>query len=458
LLVIILQDKLEKEEKLAKVNQLKLQNQWRVIMRKMRAEEVQGDVRIMKETFQRKVDCKNALIHSLAKDIVEAEEQYRVALRRHLVKLEEMLAFQQKRIRKLEQEYAEELETLRVEFDKERKGMIAQHEAEMKELRDILYTMELRYRERETDAEHEFQGIMDDLKNKHLEDTHALKAQCQATLDALWAEFQRQTQEYRRATEERKMKFEALKKKDEESAHTIARQMSKIQKLQDSIADLRRRMAANTKDSDEKTRAIKEDQQAVLTRFRELKMEMNASREAERKNLTTLTLQSDAAMKALQRTKEKGERILTLAEMCRKLETEEEKVLPFYSCSLDEEAQSEAASVLGQPPSEALAKVMQEYGSLENFWKRYNKVLLDRLAQDKEKEMMEKENQQLKALLKQYLDGISVSDEILNRANPLLLVNHRTNLPKLNVPVGDPRVQRAKVNVVEAAHAVKNIL
>ena len=78
-----------------------------------------------------------------------------------------------------------------------------------------------------------------------------------------------------------------------------------------------------------------------------------------------------------------GERILTLAEMCRKLETEEEKVLgvfmctisfhpfppfcclhqilPFYSCSLDEEAQSEAASVLGQPPSEALAKVSQRH-------------------------------------------------------------------------------------------------
>ena len=44
--------------------------------------------------------------------------------------------------------------------------MIEQQEAEMKELKDILYTMELRYRERETDAEHEFQGIMDDLKNK----------------------------------------------------------------------------------------------------------------------------------------------------------------------------------------------------------------------------------------------------------------------------------------------------
>ena len=36
----------------------------------------------------------------------------------------------------------------------------------MKELRDVLYTMELRNRERETDAKHEFQGLMDELKNK----------------------------------------------------------------------------------------------------------------------------------------------------------------------------------------------------------------------------------------------------------------------------------------------------
>lgn len=44
--------------------------------------------------------------------------------------------------------------------------MIEQHKAKMKELNDILYTMELRYRERETEAEHEFQGLMDELKNK----------------------------------------------------------------------------------------------------------------------------------------------------------------------------------------------------------------------------------------------------------------------------------------------------
>ena len=41
-----------------------------------------------------------------------------------------------------------------------------------------------------------------------------------------------------------------------------------------------------------------------MAHFHELKHEMNSSREAERSSLTTLTLQSDTAMKELQKKKE----------------------------------------------------------------------------------------------------------------------------------------------------------
>ena len=71
---------------------------------------------------------------------------------------------------------------------------------------------------------------------------------------------------------------------------------------------------------------------------------------------------------------------------------------------------------------------MYEYESLENFWKRFNKVMLDKVALDKEKDTLMRENQQLRTLLKQYLDGISVNDEILSSVNPLFVVNHRTNV------------------------------
>ena len=38
------------------------------------------------------------------------------------------------------------------------------------------------------------------------------------------------------------------------------------------------------------------------------------------------------------------------------------------------------------------------------------------------------ENHQLRTLLKQYLDGISVNDEILSQVNPLFVVNQKTNV------------------------------
>lgn len=38
-----------------------------------------------------------------------------------------------------------------------------------------------------------------------------------------------------------------------------------------------------------------------------------------------------------------------------------------------------------------------------------------------------------KSLLKQYLDGISVNDDVMNSNNPLLVVNHKINLAHMPV-------------------------
>ena len=71
---------------------------------------------------------------------------------------------------------------------------------------------------------------------------------------------------------------------------------------------------------------------------------------------------------------------------------------------------------------------MKDYLGLEKFWKRYNKVFLDKASLEKEKLMLSMENAQLRLLLKQYLDGISVNDEVLSHNNPLLVINNRTNI------------------------------
>ena len=43
--------------------------------------------------------------------------------------------------------------------------------------------------------------------------------------------------------------------------------------------------------------------------------------------------------------------------MCRKLETEEEKILPFYSSSLTTQEEEESGEAMARPPSEPIVEV-----------------------------------------------------------------------------------------------------
>ncbi|EGW10402.1 Coiled-coil domain-containing protein 65 [Cricetulus griseus] len=96
---------------------------------------------------------------------------------------------------------------------------------------------------------------------------------------------------------------------------------------------------------------------------------------------------------------------------------------------------------------------------MENFWKRYNKVKLEVLSLQHRRTQLLDISGKLRELLKQYLDGISVSDEVLSQLNPLFIVNHRSNLPQLSTPAQpEDRRPPKTYNVIEAAHVVSRTL
>ncbi|KAK3591488.1 hypothetical protein CHS0354_031595 [Potamilus streckersoni] len=458
MLTQFLKDKLAKEERATRFNLNKLNHQWRNIMREAKSRELKKDIEILSQTFERVVDRKDAVIKSLAKDLQEAEEQYAMALRSHVQNIDNLIDLHQQRLTTLQTEYHEELEIIKEEFDTERTMMIEQHNQEMNDIADILFAMDQNYQEKENEAKSEFQSMRDEIKNKNLEEKHALKVALETKVDKLWQLFKQALVNYNETTGERKNAFESLKVKDDKSAKEIEMQMRKLNRISDQIAQLKSKMAANAKECEERNKLLKEEREKMLAHFQELKAQMNKMRDAERDKLTKMTLESNAALKELTRLKDKGEQILKVAEMCRKLETEDEKVLPFYASSLTKEEQDDVAEAVLEQTSEPLVQIMHEYSAMENFWKRYNKVMLDKLAMEKEKQTLFQENQQLRTLLKQYLDGISVNDEILSQVNPLFIVNNKTNV-KLNVPVVDPRVRRpAAQTVVEASHVIKHTL
>ena len=136
----------------------------------------------------------------------------------------------------------------------------------------------------------------------------------------------------------------------------------------------------HSRESEEQNQDIREDKELVLVQLRKLKAQRTQARGIAQENLVKLTLESSATLKALREIVDKGEKILKLAEICRKFETEEEKVLPFYSSVLTPKEQEEIETLDLEEFNEELGKVIMDYKGMENFWKRYNKVKLEQLS------------------------------------------------------------------------------
>lgn len=84
------------------------------------------------------------------------------------------------------------------------------------------------------------------------------------------------------------------------------------------------------------------------------------------------------------------------------------------------------------PPSSSLplAQAAQDYVGLERFWQRFNKAKLEEQALERERAALSQRNRCLRELLRQYLAGISVSQEVLSKPNPLLDIQHKSCVPR----------------------------
>ncbi|KAL2091084.1 hypothetical protein ACEWY4_013347 [Coilia grayii] len=455
MLTQFLKEKLQKEEKNSVVNLHKLTQQWRTVMRQTRATELRRDISILSQTFERVVDRKDSVIKSLVCDLSEAEQQSAHALRAHLSCVDRLLELQKSRLAVLELKWTSSLEELISDYNTFRVHLLSKHQQDTAYLADVTFSMEQHYVELENEAKQDYQSTRDDIKNRNIEEKHALRVQLEGTVEELWGQFQQALRSYNEATEDRHIAFEALRTRDHKSAQEIDTQMKRLQKMQDSISALRVRLSSGQREGETAARGLRVAREQVTHQARQLKAQLSQARATERNQLANLTVHSNAAAKKLQGIIAQGEKLLRLAEMCRKLETEEEKILPFYESSLSAQEQIQDRNQAAAPPTEELAKAMHDFEDLGRFWQRYNKVSLERACLEQERAGLAQENQQLRLLLQQYLEGISVSDQILRQQNPLLIVSAQT-LASATPPADSQPIKRH--TVIEAAHVVQRTL
>jgi tRNA U34 5-carboxymethylaminomethyl modifying enzyme MnmG/GidA len=115
-----MKQKLLTEEHNSKLNDLKIQDQWRQAMRSQKMQELLQSIEVLKAVHKRQVDRKNAILTALDKDVGESEEQHRNAMQAHFMNVDNLIQMQTDRISDLEKDFNRQVKELQNEFQVEK--------------------------------------------------------------------------------------------------------------------------------------------------------------------------------------------------------------------------------------------------------------------------------------------------------------------------------------------------
>jgi hypothetical protein len=466
-----LEELMTEEKTLAQTALMDIQNRWLTVLRGQKTKELQAEIDVVRHQFEKTLDRKNAVVQMLSMDLGEAEEQYRLALRTHLGNVDALIDLQNRRMSDLDQQFEDDLINLKREFELERTEIQRRHDLEKADLKLILENMK-------AEAEKEDRKLQEETSESHdtaIEKMDEEKKQMQNELikitDGLRSQISQQYSEFQSSAELHLNEYTNLTKADEKSAKEIEGQMRKIQKLQESISTWKSNLTNNIRECEERNSAMKAEKETIARHFKELKLKMQQWRKREEKRLADLVTNARDSKLELTSKGEQAERVLRLVELCTALETERERVLRFDTDINVQEVQADVTSRVKkyveqqalageQGASDILtmnqllaldddsslsASAAEEWKLMERFWLRYNKVVLDVAAIEQEQFHLNNENQKLRNLLKQYLDGISVNHEVMASRNNLL---QATRLKGMTAEESKGQ-SRSAINIVE---------
>merc|ERR1719335_2105076 len=408
------------EAKNSKYNLNKIQESWLKIMRSAKTKQLKKDVEIISQNHERDVDRKDAILQMLDRDLDEAEEQHQVAVRSHLLNVDRLLEIQQSRLLALEDDFKRDVATLQDEFRIEREQIQEKHALEKRELISIVQQVEDHEKNRKQADITDHQSQFEMIRNRNIEEDHQMKSNLEEKIEETRAKCKEKLQLYQNQTESNTSEYKQFLGRDAMLSKQVERRLRQVERMQASIQHWKLKIAQNRQECEDRNAQLRSEKDHIAKHFQELKAKMHHFRTEEKKRLADLTQNARNCIKSLNDQLGLAEKILKTAELCRKFETEREKVLPFYlSRDLLNEFEEGELEFGDEDLKEEIRKELTDMGIdewtyLENFFKRFNKVKLDHLAIEQELKRLNKENTQLRSILKQFLDGVSVNEDVLS--------------------------------------------
>lgn len=471
---LAIKERLHAEVKAGRMNRRKIVQNWRRLLQPNKLEELKGDIDILQKNYERALDRRDTQIRMLDRDLLIAENKHKQADEEYVKRGDILADIQQGRRRALDEQFTTGLEIIKTEFERERVEIVTKHMRDKRFLGQLMWEMQQEWNDVTAVQTNDFTERKNQQETVAEEEKNQVRFQLESLIEHLVSEIDKLRRRSRVDTLEMVEDFEKVRRECNDDDDAIKKNANYNNRKKRELDEWKLKILNTSRECSERNNTLREEREAMNRHFHDLKSKMLRVREQEKSRLAELIHCSRDCIDSLKTKLEMGERIFKLAELNRKMESEREKLLPYYPSTVqvqNQEDDEEDEELLLEPENQGLLKrdewqpsaiagtqasdrdselqkilpkqdrendeaflkllqptALQPNGAplreseyLDNFFKRYNKVKLDKIALTAEKQRLAADNALLRATLKQYLDGISVNQDVLSNPNALFM-------------------------------------
>ena len=430
------------ETALVRRNRVKVLTKWRRYLRELKQEELTQQIAVISSANDRELDHQVFKLRELNNDVDALNGSLVVLERSHLRRMGQLSDIERERLMELQSEFVRDLFILKREFNAEKEYILRSLRASRSASSWVMASIS----EREVAAEHESKSreetLCEELRNKNLEELNVVKISLESEIEEYEKQFDETHDRYIESTEDKNRQFGELKVKDTALSLDIEAIMKRIQVLLQQLAFWRKKMAQNDRECRARNGALRSNKSGLRAQYRSLKLKMGRFRKTQSDRLQNVVAAARTTNDHNKELLECGKRILSLHAMAATKCTERERLRPF---DVHTEPQPATADAVGDGAD--------GHPELAHFVQKYNAVLLDTTCFQQKRKALTEDNKKLRAVLKAYLDGITVSNHTVNEPNTLLVLNHSTKLHRDDAGHGTKRRPQSQC-VVEGNQVV----
>ncbi|CAH2234500.1 jg1642 [Pararge aegeria aegeria] len=243
----------------------------------------------------------------------------------------------------------------------------------------------------------------DEDRNKYSNERENLRSYLENTYNHMWDEYKAVLKAYVTGTSDNLKQVRKLRRKENLMADIIASQGKKIANSDGLLKRLKIELAAY--ESGTKQAAFRDRRNRHRAACFRLKKTLTDGCATDTMQMAKLVQVSDDTVEWLESAYKQGEKILRMAALCRKFETQREKVMPFGTNGPCSPTQTKVSLRQQHSDDSLVAHAISSTGGLTRLWQKISKADLSRRALIREKMLLEEENALIIQKIQEYKEN-----------------------------------------------------